>query len=449
MLMRSCEGIIGAIERVTHGVLLFNYNVKLVGFILKKNTLFLCLSYFMIRGDKFDRLALKWLLLSKYNLYEAILFDESTPNLLDLDNPFNCLSFQKNKSSKRRFINFIKFFTNILKLIFTLCRFKGNIYFIYRFRKKIAPSDGFFKSFLRTVLYVYNMQKFFQNGAEKSRHLKLIDNLNFGLNQRCMIAREFAKKKITPAIHGGGYFIYEFSDFDTFPWQSSEIIFREELMCAFPKPNELLTMCHGSKSITVGLGAYWFKTDGGQIFGQNFLSEQEQINLIQSLCLWYKSENILVRDPTKLISHFKKQQLTNCRVDLGDKDQIFFTSGSIWPNEFVQTDLKIVTAFFTLGLQLLLSNQPAIIFVTNKSLYPRLYEPAKRLVELGVFVQNKEDIIRFNDVAHLQSWWHGTLEARRLFLCSYIENIEKTSGRRVIGSKSNLGSVALINNLFG
>ena len=58
----------------------------------------------MIRGDKFDRLALKWLLLSKYNLYEAILFDESTPNFLDLDNPFNCLSFQKNKSSKRRFI---------------------------------------------------------------------------------------------------------------------------------------------------------------------------------------------------------------------------------------------------------------------------------------------------------------------------------------------------------
>ena len=53
----------------------------------------------MIRGDKFDRLALKWLLLSKYNLYEAILFDESTPNFLDLDNPFNCLSFQKNKSS--------------------------------------------------------------------------------------------------------------------------------------------------------------------------------------------------------------------------------------------------------------------------------------------------------------------------------------------------------------
>ena len=54
-------------------------------------------------------------------------------------------------------------------------------------------------------------------------------------------------------------------------------------MCAFPKPNELLTMCHGSKSITVGLGAYWFKTDGGRIFGQSFLSEQEQINLM-SLC---------------------------------------------------------------------------------------------------------------------------------------------------------------------
>ena len=97
----------------------------------------------------------------------------------------------------------------------------------------------------------------------------------------------------------------------------------------------------------------------------------------------------------------------------------------------------------------MLSNQPVIIFVTNKSLYPRLYEPAKRLVDLGVFVQRKEDIIRFNDAAHLQSWWHGTLEARRLFLCSYMENIEKTSGRRVIGSKSNLGSVALINSLFG
>ena len=309
------------------------------------------------------------------------------------------------KNSKKFFFNFhfFQYFYLYYKLknkkICSFFNFQYLIYFCNQYIKGYSNKD--IDSYFSTKLPV--------------------DDLNIPLNYRLYIALKYSLKDIKYSIHGGGSYIY-INKHDIF-LKSNTIMFRNDLFYGLKKMSTLVSNNESNNNI-ISFAPYWFTNKRTVFQGQQFLSTNEQLSFINKLSIKYLNYKILIRDPSKFI---QKYNLVNHKyiLDVTSKDQRIYKSGSLWSSDFHNSKIIYVSAFLTLGLQLLFADKPCIVLVNKKNLYPHLKSYSEQLFNAGVFVENFEDCILFNDDIEIKNWWLSSQTTRKTFLKHYISGITK------------------------
>lgn len=370
-------------------------------------------EYFTCKNYLLDHRSLKWLTLSKYQLYDVILNSELNVSLSDLDNPLNCLFVSSEYKNRQNLKIIVKTSINFLKLLTHTASFT-NLKFI---RKCMSRRSGI-RNLTRYMLISRLLGKYVC--AVKEHPPVEIDDLNMPLSQRFEFAISKKYDSLIPGVHGGGFLIYKGFPFDDFDWRQSQMVLNLSYFKLIPR---LSNKTKDTKAVSVSVAPYWFHKLGGRFSSQDFLSTNAHVKLINSLQSDYGLGQIVIRDPSRLATYFKNEVFHDIHIDCGEKIKSTSDPALGWSKEFLQADLKIVTAFFTLGLQLLYANQPVIIYVTRSSFYEVYMPEVDELIECGVFITELNTIRKFSNLEELHLWWDESEKVRKEFIKKYLEQI--------------------------
>lgn len=299
----------------------------------------------------------------------------------------------------------------------------------YLFIKTYSKRTNFSRIKLYLVyLEIYKAKRLYKNLKNSETKLKILDQMNFSIEERVKLAKKISFKSLDVSVHGGGYFLYKnLADKFYFEYAKSSFL-REDLFFGFYEKYKVLSKKKYSKNkpIIISFAPYFFDANPIEVVGQNVPGIDENLNFIKKLSRSYNDSEIklIIRDPSKasyrIFQHQSFKDFRKVKFDIGEKNQKKFLSGANWSNNFLKSNIVYSGSFFTLSLQLLFANRPSISLVNSKNLYSPLKAESENLIKVGVFCESLDQMILFDSDEEITNWWANTKKARLSFLKEYL-----------------------------